>query len=823
MFSDFINKQGNRTCFIINHKNMKKNYALLLLSVAALTANAQQINGDFDSAWEKCVPWDSKGNTMTEGVQPQGWHMANVLLAGKVGEKITRSAKGEPANYAVKVKNIYNSAVKQNIPGYFTLGTPWATAETKNLSVRNSDGGTFGGKEFTYHPDAISFEYQRDNSNGTDEPATVLAYLWNGTWTQKDVPGNTALGALAWWGSATRVDMQNRERNVLGINKTATGGDVTKTEGATLVATIDHAITESTEGEWKTDTIPFVYKKGCETAGVENINVIFSSANYFGPQSDIKKGNSLTVDNVKLIYYHALSSLKPTDNNGNDIDINFSPDTLNYTVESTYDPYWTTVGYTKKGVGATVETAYDDLTGQYVLTVKGEDYDAETNPEAMSVYTIQYQKAAPTLTSLNVAGHEFIPVGNTSTDFTATGNCYTDEISYVASSEKATVEQTYNEAEHKLTLTVSEAGCPSSVYTVTFEGQSKEAAYQIANADFENWTDDENAKIAEGWNSFDTAAGLFASFASMSPMPQKIEGYKGNGVRIVSKDLLGTYANGNLTTGHINMGSTNPTDASNYNFTDRTDVNGNMPFAGRPDAFEVYARFTPGTAKAAADAEQEQPALQGRVQLILHKDAAYHDPEIAEMADEKVGSANVLIPATEEWTKFTGEFSYTTDVTPEVQYLLASATTNPVPGASKDDQLDLDELRLIYYSTLKDLQIDGKTVEGFSPEKTEYAIESDNADILNTITVEKKGVGASVEKNVDLTNNVCTITVKGNDYDVNPANKTVYTVKLTHTTSIGSVSADNAANHKTYTIGGVRTDKPAAGLYIVDGKKKMVK
>ena len=57
---------------------MKKNYALLLLSVAALTANAQQINGDFDSEWEKCVPWDSKGNTFSEGVQPQGWHMANV-------------------------------------------------------------------------------------------------------------------------------------------------------------------------------------------------------------------------------------------------------------------------------------------------------------------------------------------------------------------------------------------------------------------------------------------------------------------------------------------------------------------------------------------------------------------------------------------------------------------------------------------------------------------------------------------------------------------------------------------------------------------------
>ena len=800
---------------------MKKDYALILLSVTALTANAQQINGNFDSEWVKCVPWDSKGNTSKKGMQPQGWNMANVVLAGEVGEKLTRSAEGEPANYAVKVNNIYNKTAKQNVPGYFSLGTPWATAETKGLNVRNSDGGVFGGKKFTYHPDAISFEYQRDNSNGTDEQATVLAYLWNGTWTQKDVPGNTAIGVFGW-GNATRVDMQNRDRNVLGMDETATGGEVTKTEGATLVASLNYAITESTDGEWKTDTIPFVYTEGCENAGVENINVVFSSTNYFGAQSDIKPGNSLSVDNVKLIYYHALSSLKPTDDYGYDIDINFSPDTYNYTVESTYDPDWTTVGYTKKGVGATVETAYDDLTGQYVITVKGEDYDAETNPEAMSVYTIQYQKAAPTLTSLNVAGHEFIPAGNTNKNFTATGNCYVNEISYVASSENATVEQTYDEAENKLTLTVSETGCPSSVYTVAFEGKSKEAAYQIPNSDFENWTGDESAKLAEGWNSFDTAAGLFASFAAMSPMPQKIEGYNGNGVRIVSKDLWVAYANGNLTTGHINMGSTNPADATNYNFTDRTDVNGNMPFAGRPDAFEVYARFTPGTAK--AQEGDEQPALQGRVQLILHKDAAYHDPELAEMVDKKVASANVLIPATEEWTKFTGEFSYATDEAPEVQYLLASATTNPVPGASKDDQLDLDDLRLIYYSTLKDLQIDGKTIEGFSPENTEYDIESDNADILNTITFEKKGVGATVEKNVDLINNVCTITVYGNDYDVNPDNKTVYTIKLTRATAISNISADNAANHKTYTIGGVRVNnKPATGLYIVDGKKKVVK
>lgn len=806
---------------------MKKNYALVLLSVAALTANAQQINGDFDSEWEKCVPWDSKGNTVEKGVQPQGWHMANVVMAGEVGEKVTRSAEGEPANYAVKIKNIYNSLAKQNIPGYFTLGTPWATAETKGTAVQNSDGGVFGGKQFSFHPDAISFDYQRDNAKGADEQATVVAYLWNGTWTQKDVPGNTAVGLISW-GKATCVDMVNRDRNVLGINETLTGGEVTKTDGATLVASLEHPITESTNGEWKTDTIPFIYIKGCEEAGVENINVIFSATNYFGAPGDIKPGNSLTVDNVKLVYYHALSSLKATDNYGFDVDLDFDPETYNYTVNSTFDEDWTTVGYTKKGVGATADAAYDSTTGQYVITVKGEDYDEETNPEAKSVYTIQYQKAAPTLTSLSVAGHEFITVGNTSTAFTATGKCYVDEVSYVASSENATVEKAYDEAEKKLTVTVSETGCSSTVYTITFEGKSKDASYQIPNADFENWTDDESAKLAEGWNSFDTAAGLFASFASMSPMPQQIDGYSGNGVRLVSKDLWVAYANGNLTTGHINMGNTNPADASNYNFTDRTDVNGNMPFAGRPDAFEVYARFTPGTAKALTDAEKEEgkeePALQGRVQLIIHKDAAYHDPELAEMAADKVASASVLIPATAEWTKFTGEFNYATDATPEVQYLLASATTNPVPGASKDDQLDLDELHLIYYSTLKDLQIDGKTIEGFDPAKTEYTVESELTDALDKITFEKKGVGARVEKDVDQTNDVCTITVYGNDYDVNAANKTVYTVKVKSVASINSISADDAANRKVYTLGGVRiSGKPAAGVYIVDGKKMTVK
>lgn len=793
---------------------MKKNYALLLLSAAALTANAQQIDGDFDATWEDCIPYDSKGGTNAFGTQPQGWHVSNVFVNKYVAKcQIATSVTGSNGEgQAVKLTN--GDLFTNGIPAYLTLGTPYATAE--GLTATNPDGGTFGGKSFTYHPDAISFDYQRDNSKG-DENAIVVAYLWNGTWSQANVPANTVLS-----GSANKITMEYRERNILNI-PTATGGDVTTTEGATLVAVVNDTIKESTNNEWVNKTVEFKYNDA--SAKVENINVIFSANDYFADRTSIVKGNSLSVDNVKLVYYHALSSLTATDNDGNDVELDFNPETLNYTVNSTFDEYWTEVNYTKKGIGATVDAEYNAETAQYIITVKGEDYDENTNPNAVTVYTIQYQKAAPTLSSLIVAGHEFMSTGSTNTEFTATGKCYADEISYTASSENAKVEADYDEASQILTVNVSEQGAPSTVYTITFEGKQNNFFYQVPNSSFEDWTDNSdgsNAKLAKGWNSFDTACGLYSTFASMSPMPEKIDGYKGYGVRISSKDLWLAYANGNLTTGKISMGSYEPTDATNFNFTDRTDVNSNLRAAGLPDAFEVYARFTPGTLKNGVDAN-----LQGRVQVIMHTDAPYHDPELPELADKKDASAFVLIPPTEEWTKFTGEFKYESNtIDADVDhYYLVSATTNPVPGASKDDKLDLDELRFIYYNTLADISFNGKTIEGFDPNKFEYAIDEDIEDAEYLFDIKPAGFGASTYTEINHETGIVTIYVAGNNIEEDPSNKNIYTVKFKKsTTGINTISADKAANHKVYTLNGVRVNgKPAAGIYIVDGKKMTVK
>ena len=342
------------------------------------TATTPQLN-DFNGDWETCIPWDSEGNTKASGTQPKGWHISNVQTA--LGA-VVAGAKAEGSNgTTVAVKLTNQEMAGQMIPAYMSLGTPWATAETKGTKVRNADGGVFGGTTFTYRPDAISFDYQRDNSK-RKENATAIAYLWNGKWTQTNVPGNTAVGVFSY-GTATKVTMTNRDRNVLGNETSATLGDpATHSADAKLIAKLEQSISESTKGTWKSMTIPFTYND--DTAVPEYINVIFAANDYFGDRNGIVAGNSLTIDNVKLVYYHALNSLTY---NGNKV-ANFDEGTTEYTLNGKLAEDFDKVKFTIKGVGATYDVAKDEANNVATITVKGNDYDV--NPSSKTVYTIKF-------------------------------------------------------------------------------------------------------------------------------------------------------------------------------------------------------------------------------------------------------------------------------------------------------------------------------------------------------------------------------------------------------------------------------------------------
>ena len=301
--------------------------------------------------------------------------------------------------------------------------------------------------------------------------------------------------------------------------------------------------------------------------------------------------------------------------------------------------------------------------------------------------------------------------------------------------------------------------------------------YQFAYPGFEgDWRSDEEP--GNGWNSFPSAVGSMAGLGKgSSPKPQKVEGHNSSvAVKIFSKSILGKKANGNLTTGRINMGSMTPANSANYNYTDRSSSDNSLRFAGRPDAVSFYAKFTPGSDNA------DQKA---RGQFILHDDCDYRDPEISDQSGNRVGKASVLIDACTDWTKYEGAFTYDKNSTPEVQYLLGSFTTNPTPGGSKGDELIIDDIHFIYYSTLRGVLYDPATID-FKEDVYNYTVDAEYNPI--NFYCAPKGAGATKELSYDENTGVLTVTVKGNDISVNPENYTVYT--FTFKTDSGTTDPD---------------------------------
>lgn len=438
---------------------MKKLLTLALMG-CGLAASAQtdfQIKGDFDADWVNCVPWDSKNNSKAYGTQPEGWVVSNVPNA-----LVSSIASAEESNggKAVVLKN--TDAAGQKIPAYMTLGKTWATAETKNTTTRNEDGGSFGGISFTHHPDAIRLQYKRNNSKGA-ERASVIAYLWTGSWTQAEVPGNTAIGILWSWGTATKTTMTDRDRNVLGM-PTTLGGAVTSTDNAQLVASVASYISESSE-DWQELTAELDYGQFAgKDVSVEKLNVVISANDYFADRSTIVSGNSLTVDNVELVYYHALKQLAYAG-----AQLNFSETQLSYDLSSEYYDA-SKLSFTKKGQGATVSTAYDEETAVLTITVKGEDYDAATNADALTTYTIQFGKPLNSVLTGATFGEETLTLGEGTVNVDHIYNA--EALTLTCDDAEATIEKTYDEATGLLTVKVTGSDVdrnPTNIHTYTFQ------------------------------------------------------------------------------------------------------------------------------------------------------------------------------------------------------------------------------------------------------------------------------------------------------------------------------------------------------------------
>ena len=272
------------------------------MSTIVSTTSAQQLlNSSFTDWKTECGSSDQiNGDGVATarqrpGVEPTDWNGSNVrqvVMIEATSDKLVTKEKSGYTSNSVCLTNIKVTAFGFGAvaPGYITFGTPWVYA---GIPLTDCDGGTYGGMDFAYRPDAVSAYFKRTSTN-PKEKSYVIAYLWDGTFVSKVGKKGAANG-----------DKNDVDRAVLaGIDGIPAAAAVS--EKGTLVAYCNHSFTSTTNNEWQELTIPLTYKT---TSTVPSkMNIIICAGDYWNRDA-LTANTRLYVDDVKYLYYSRLESL----------------------------------------------------------------------------------------------------------------------------------------------------------------------------------------------------------------------------------------------------------------------------------------------------------------------------------------------------------------------------------------------------------------------------------------------------------------------------------------------------------------------------------
>ena len=215
-------------------------------------------------------------------------------------------------------------------------------------------------------------------------------------------------------------------------------------------------------------------------------------------------------------------------------------------------------------------------------------------------------------------------------------------------------------------------------------------AQQIGNSGFENWDNlGANQEEPTNWSSFKTATGSFAAFGSKQVERSSTvrSGATGSySARIWSKSTLGIMANGVLTTGRMNMGSSNLSSPDNYNYTVLNDAAFSEALTLAPDSIVFWARYNAGASEKAG------------MHAVIHDQFSVQDPINAASEPYVVADADFQFsPTNNNWVRFSVPFTYTVNTGLAPKFILLTFTTNHIPGGgSANDEVLIDDVELIY-------------------------------------------------------------------------------------------------------------------------------
>ena len=390
----------------------------------------------------------------------------------------------------------------------------------------------------------------------------------------------------------------------------------------------------------------------------------------------------------------------------------------------------------------------------------------------------------------------------------------------------------------------------NSIFGKLINVEFGDGGYQIKNSGFEefhtaeysatDWMGNETKYSSDepnAWHSFNSGVAsnsltaMALQYGSTSISSDVRPGSTGkSSVAIKSAFVLITAANGTMTTGRMQAGDFEATNPANCAFMDMslTDVDGNGdPFHtvlnGNPDSLAVWVKYKQG------EVNEEYPYA--NVSAVITDGTYYQDPEddkeytnvVAKAQDKKIESKGFT------WQRLSIPFDYETYAAnnAETKAILVTISTNAQPGAGSTDtdnpdSILVDDIELIYNSTVTGINVKGAAVEGFDAATSDYVvgIKGDNADITaDDIEVLTNAKGAKVF--IDITDideegagSVANITVLSADLK----NSSTYTVKTfteDYLTGITNVTSDNNEVEAVYNLNGQRVETQVKGqVYI---------
>lgn len=271
---------------------MRRTTLVALLTALNLTAFAQRQLPD--SGFE-----DWSGEVFKHEDQPKWWHYSNVVqfgfkfnfahqVAGRNGGKAV-----EVANTAMKVMGINGGTS----PGYIALGQPWTFIPSLN-KIPYATAGTYGGIAWSSRPDSVELWIKRTGPKWQEENFNIVFYMWAGT----------AYGT-SYHSEAGCSDIPEEFAGVSGGGLVDEESDIRMRQNPNVCG---HRVDAEEIGEawlceraeykeWTKICIPVYYLNDLQP---EKCNLILSAGNYPAGKSKkgINAGNSLTVDDVRLIY-----------------------------------------------------------------------------------------------------------------------------------------------------------------------------------------------------------------------------------------------------------------------------------------------------------------------------------------------------------------------------------------------------------------------------------------------------------------------------------------------------------------------------------------